>query len=95
MSANPTGPLHVGHGRQGALGDAIAALLESQGQQVSREFYYNDSGAQIEKLALSVQARAKGIKPGEAGLNAEDLDIWVRRGAPFDGHDHSARATTE
>ena len=65
VSANPTGPLHVGHGRQGALGDAIAALLESQGHKVTREFYYNDAGAQIDKLALSVQARARGIKPGE------------------------------
>jgi arginyl-tRNA synthetase len=71
VSANPTGPLHVGHGRQGALGDAIAALLESQGHEVSREFYYNDAGAQIEKLALSVQARAKGIKPGAPGWPAE------------------------
>ena len=67
VSANPTGPLHVGHGRQGALGDAIAALLESQGHAVTREFYYNDAGAQIENLALSVQARAKGMKPGEPG----------------------------
>src|SRR6266850_4808346 len=71
VSANPTGPLHVGHGRQGALGDAIAALLESQGHSVTREFYYNDAGAQIDKLALSVQARAKGIKPGEPGWPAE------------------------
>lgn len=71
VSANPTGPLHVGHGRQGALGDAIAALLESQGHSVTREFYYNDAGAQIEKLALSVQARAKGIKPGDPGWPAE------------------------
>jgi arginyl-tRNA synthetase len=71
VSANPTGPLHVGHGRQGALGDAIAALLESQGHSVTREFYYNDAGAQIEKLALSVQARARGIKPGEPGWPAE------------------------
>ena len=67
VSANPTGPLHVGHGRQAALGDAIAALLESQGYAVTREFYYNDAGAQIEKLAHSVQARARGIRPGEAG----------------------------
>ena len=67
VSANPTGPLHVGHGRQGALGDAIAALLESQGHAVTREFYYNDAGAQIENLVLSVQARAKGRKPGDLG----------------------------
>jgi arginyl-tRNA synthetase len=71
VSANPTGPLHVGHGRQGALGDAIAALLESQGHQVTREFYYNDAGAQIDKLAASVQARAKGIKPGQPGWPEE------------------------
>ena len=71
VSANPTGPLHVGHGRQGALGDAIAALLEAQGHEVSREFYYNDAGAQIDKLAWSVQARAKGLKPGDAGWPEE------------------------
>jgi arginyl-tRNA synthetase len=67
VSANPTGPLHVGHGRQAALGDALASLLQSQGYQVSREFYYNDAGVQIQNLALSVQARARGIKPGEPG----------------------------
>src|SRR5260370_11519228 len=55
VSANPTGPLHVGHGRQAALGDAIGALLESQGWRVTREFYYNDAGAQIRNLGLSVQ----------------------------------------
>ena len=66
VSANPTGPLHVGHGRQGALGDAICALLEAQGHQVLREFYYNDAGVQIATLANSVQARAKGFKPGDA-----------------------------
>ncbi len=67
VSANPTGPLHVGHGRQAALGDALAALLQSQGYEVSREFYYNDAGVQIQNLALSVQARARGIAPGAAG----------------------------
>ena len=67
VSANPTGPLHVGHGRQGALGDAMAALFDAQGYQVTREFYYNDAGVQIQTLANSVQARAKGIKPGEPG----------------------------
>ena len=71
VSANPTGPLHVGHGRQAALGDALAALLESQGHQVTREFYYNDAGAQIQNLALSVQLRAKGIEPGGAGWPAD------------------------
>ena len=57
VSANPTGPLHVGHGRQAALGDAIATLLEHSGWDVSREYYYNDAGAQIENLAASVHAR--------------------------------------
>ena len=71
VSANPTGPLHVGHGRQAALGDAIAALLESQGEPVTREFYYNDAGAQIDKLAWSVQARARGVKPGQPGWPEE------------------------
>jgi arginyl-tRNA synthetase len=66
VSANPTGPLHVGHGRQAALGDAICNLFETQGYQVTREFYYNDAGLQIEKLARSTQLRAKGFKPGDA-----------------------------
>ena len=66
VSANPTGPLHVGHGRQGALGDAMSALLEAQGYAVLREFYYNDAGVQIATLAASVQARAQGKKPGDA-----------------------------
>jgi arginyl-tRNA synthetase len=71
VSANPTGPLHVGHGRQAALGDAIAALLESQGHKVTREFYYNDAGAQIDKLTWSVQARARAIRPGDPGWPEE------------------------
>lgn len=66
VSANPTGPLHVGHGRQAALGDAICSLLDSQGWQVTREFYYNDAGVQIATLAASTQARVRGLKPGDA-----------------------------
>ena len=66
VSANPTGPLHVGHGRQGALGDAICNLYQTQGWDVWREFYYNDAGVQIQTLANSVQLRAKGFKPGDA-----------------------------
>ncbi|MGV8991961.1 MAG: arginine--tRNA ligase [Thiobacillus sp.] len=66
VSANPTGPLHVGHGRQAALGDAICNLYAAQGWEVCREFYYNDAGVQIQTLANSVQARAKGLKPGDA-----------------------------
>jgi arginyl-tRNA synthetase len=67
VSANPTGPLHVGHGRQAALGDAICRLYETQGWQVTREFYYNDAGVQIATLAISTQARIKGLKPGDLG----------------------------
>ncbi len=73
VSANPTGPLHVGHGRGAAIGDCIARLLEATGFDVTREFYYNDAGAQIANLALSVQARAKGVTP--------DGDAW-----PADGY---------
>ena len=65
VSANPTGPLHVGHGRQAALGDAICNLHATQGWQVYREFYYNDAGVQIGTLASSVQLRARGFKPGD------------------------------
>ncbi|HSQ81130.1 MAG TPA: arginine--tRNA ligase [Casimicrobiaceae bacterium] len=71
VSANPTGPLHVGHGRQGALGDAISTLLEWQGCEVTREFYYNDAGQQIHNLAVSVRARAKELL-GESGEFPED-----------------------
>ena len=66
VSANPTGPLHVGHGRQAALGDAICNLFATQGVSVYREFYYNDAGVQINTLATSTQARARGIQPGDA-----------------------------
>jgi len=66
VSANPTGPLHVGHGRGAALGDAISALMTAQGFDVKREYYYNDAGVQIANLALSVQARARGFSPGHA-----------------------------
>jgi arginyl-tRNA synthetase len=76
VSANPTGPLHVGHGRQAALGDAIAALLEWTGWNVTREFYYNDAGTQIENLALSVRARLRERRTGvleipEGGYHGE------------------------
>ena len=68
VSANPTGPLHVGHGRQAALGDAIASLLEWTGWDVSREFYYNDAGAQIMNLTRSVQARIAEQRTGVAHI---------------------------
>ncbi|MDB5973385.1 MAG: arginyl-tRNA synthetase [Nevskia sp.] len=67
VSANPTGPLHVGHGRGAAVGDSLARLLAAAGWDVCREFYYNDAGAQIANLALSVQARCKGVEPEQAG----------------------------
>lgn len=73
VSANPTGPLHVGHGRGAAIGDCLCRLLDANGYKVTREFYYNDAGAQINNLALSVQARAKGLTP--------DSDSW-----PADGY---------
>ena len=68
VSANPTGPLHVGHGRQAALGDAISRLLEWTGWTVDREFYYNDAGAQIANLALSVQARLAQLAGRDAAI---------------------------
>lgn len=73
VSANPTGPLHVGHGRGAAIGDCLCRLLEATGFEVTREFYYNDAGAQIGNLALSVQSRVKGLTP--------DDDAW-----PDDGY---------
>lgn len=67
VSANPTGPLHVGHGRAAVIGDCVARVLDANGWDVAREFYYNDAGAQINNLAISVQARAQGKGPGDAG----------------------------
>ena len=94
VSANPTGPLHVGHGRQAALGDAISALLQAQGWRVTREFYYNDAGAQIDNLALSVQARARQQRGEdaafpEAGYHGEYIaeiaaDYLAQGGDPAD-----------
>ncbi|MGH8232731.1 MAG: arginine--tRNA ligase [Rhodanobacteraceae bacterium] len=65
VSANPTGPLHVGHARAAAIGDSLARLYSATGWKVYREYYYNDAGAQINNLALSVQARIKGIEPDD------------------------------
>src|SRR5690606_12937118 len=92
VSANPTGPLHVGHSRQAALGDSICRLFISQGYAVTREFYYNDAGNQIDNLAISVQARAKGIAPDDDSFPADGykgdyiLDI---------AHDFIAGATVQ
>ena len=71
VSANPTGPLHVGHGRQATLGDALCRLFETQGYRVHREFYYNDAGGQIDNLALSVSCRLHGIEPDDPAWPAE------------------------
>ncbi|QWD31711.1 arginine--tRNA ligase [Polynucleobacter paneuropaeus] len=102
VSANPTGPLHVGHGRQAALGDALANLLATQGIRVHREFYYNDAGVQIANLALSVQARLDGLKPGdphwpEQAYNGEYIaDIaQAFKGSPADVSSASAENRLE
>lgn len=92
VSANPTGPLHVGHGRQAALGDAIANLLESQGASVHREFYYNDAGQQIENLAISVRARAQELLGEHAsfpedGYRGEYIRELAQRYLAEIGHD--------
>ena len=91
VSANPTGPLHVGHGRQAALGDAIATLLEVTGWRVTREFYYNDAGVQIDNLAASVQARldelhGKAAQIPEGGYHGEYIrELAERYAADSDG----------
>ena len=91
VSANPTGPLHVGHGRQAALGDSIASLLSSQGWQVTREFYYNDAGVQIANLARSVQARLREraglpLEIPEGGYHGQYIaEIAERYAAEFPG----------
>ena len=89
VSANPTGPLHVGHGRQAALGDAIATLLQYSGWTVSREFYYNDAGVQIENLAKSVQAHISAagaaVQIPEGGYHGEYIgEIAARYAAGAD-----------
>ena len=68
VSANPTGPLHVGHGRGAAVGNCLARLLDANGWDVTREFYYNDAGAQIENLVISVQARCNGLATDDASF---------------------------
>jgi len=92
VSANPTGPLHVGHGRQAALGDAVATLLEWQGAALTREFYYNDAGQQIQNLAISVRARAQEILGEhtafpEDGYHGEYIRELAQRYLDEVGHD--------
>ena len=103
VSANPTGPLHVGHGRQAALGDAICHLFETQGWDVQREFYYNDAGVQIGTLASSTQSRARGLKPGDAawpesaynGDYIADIARDFLAGATVEADDRSFTASGE
>ncbi len=105
VSANPTGPLHVGHGRQAALGDAICNLYATQGWDVHREFYYNDAGVQIATLATSVQLRARGFKPGdaqwpEAAYNGEYIadiaaDFMARKTVHSDDREFTASGDVE
>ncbi|MBA3497441.1 MAG: arginine--tRNA ligase [Gemmatimonadales bacterium] len=93
VSANPTGPLHVGHGRGAALGDAIGALLEWTGHAVTREFYVNDAGVQIDRLAQSLWARVRELSGYAAtipdgGYHGEYLrdnarDVLASEGAGF------------
>jgi len=100
VSANPTGPLHVGHGRQAALGDAICNLYASQGWQVHREFYYNDAGVQIATLATSTQLRIQGIQPGdpqwpEAAYNGDYIqdianDFLAKKTVKSDDREYTA-----
>ena len=97
VSANPTGPLHVGHGRAAVIGDCIARVLDANGWSVKREFYYNDAGAQIDNLARSVQARALGKSPDDAGWPEDgyrgdyivDVAQAYLRGETVDFEDHA------
>ncbi len=90
VSANPTGPLHVGHGRGAAVGDCLCRLLAATGWDVTREFYYNDAGVQINNLGLSVQARCKGIGPTDLDWPADGYrGEYIREVA----NDYMARAT--
>ncbi|HWZ57496.1 MAG TPA: arginine--tRNA ligase [Gemmatimonadaceae bacterium] len=95
VSANPTGPLHVGHGRQAALGDAISELLTRTGWRVSREFYYNDAGVQIQRLTESVQARIRGAEIPEGGYHGDyigELAEAYVAATPGDAHGDDAEA---
>ena len=103
VSANPTGPLHVGHGRAGAIGDSIARVLEANGWDVAREYYYNDAGAQIDNLARSVQARAQGKGPDDAGWPEDgyrgeyikDIAAAYLRGETVEFEGHAVTATRD
>ncbi|MGB1140191.1 MAG: arginine--tRNA ligase [Halioglobus sp.] len=103
VSANPTGPLHVGHGRGAAVGDSLCRLLSATGWDVTSEFYYNDAGAQIDNLALSVQARCKGVGPddpewpadGYRGDYITELGQAYLEGATVDAADQHVTASAD
>lgn len=103
VSANPTGPLHIGHGRGAAVGDCMCRLLEATGWDVTREFYYNDAGQQINNLALSVQARCKGLTPDDASWPEDgyrgdyiiDLAESFMRGDTVSSEDQSFTGTRD
>ena len=103
VSANPTGPLHVGHGRAAAIGDTLSALLATQGFQVSREFYYNDAGVQIDTLTVSVQARLRALAGGveafpENGYHGDyirEMAADYARDFPQDPHGEDTQAVRQ
>ena len=103
VSANPTGPLHVGHGRGAAVGDSICRLLEATGHNVTREFYYNDAGAQITNLTLSVASRLKGLSPEDAewpedgyrGEYIQDVANAYLAGATIEADDRKVTAKAD
>jgi arginyl-tRNA synthetase len=78
VSANPTGPITVAAARNGALGDSIARLLEFAGDEVEREYYYNDSGGQMERFRASVEARRRGEEPQEDGYQGAYVEELAR-----------------
>ena len=103
VSANPTGPLHIGHGRGAAVGDCLCRLMEATGWDVTREFYYNDAGQQINNLALSVQARCNGLTPEDPSWPADgyrgqyiiDLAESFMRGDTVKSEDQSFTGTKD
>ena len=96
VSANPTGPLHVAHGRNGAYGDSVARLLEFAGHDVSREYYYNDSGGQMERFRASVDAVRRGEEPPEDGYRGDYIrDLAAKTGDPVPEMLHRIEETLE
>jgi arginyl-tRNA synthetase len=96
VSANPTGPLHVAHGRNGAYGDSVARLLELGGHAVEREYYYNDAGAQMDRFRASVEAVRRGKEPPEDGYRGAYIaELATEPGDPVPAMLHRIEATLE